>query len=50
MAITYYTHGGDEVAKEIAQAGRRAAAFPADMRLPSDADAVVEAAYVASSG
>ena len=44
VAITYYTHSSDEVVKEIAEAGRRAAAFQADMRVPAEADAVVEAA------
>jgi 3-oxoacyl-[acyl-carrier protein] reductase len=43
VAITYFTHHGDEVAKEIAQTGRRAAAYRADMRAPADADAVAEA-------
>jgi 3-oxoacyl-[acyl-carrier protein] reductase len=43
VAITYYTHSCDEVAKEIEQAGRRGAAYRADMRAPTDADAVVEA-------
>ncbi len=43
VAITYHTHNGDEMAKEIAQMGRRAEAFRADMRLSADADATVEA-------
>lgn len=44
VAITYHTHNGDEVSKEIAQTGRRAAAFQVDVRFPDDVDAVVEAA------
>ncbi len=43
VAITYNTHDGDELVKEVGQLGRRAAAFRADMRLPADADAAVEA-------
>ena len=46
VAITYRTHNGDqEMAKEIAQVGRRAEAFRADMRLSADADATVEAVH-----
>lgn len=44
MAITYHTHNGDEVSKEIAQLGRRAVAFQVDLRFPEEVDAVVEAA------
>ena len=43
VAITYKTHDGDELVKEVGQLGRRAAAFRADMRLPANADAAVEA-------
>jgi 3-oxoacyl-[acyl-carrier protein] reductase len=45
VAITYHTHNGDEMAKEIAQVGRRAEAFRADMRRSADADATVEAVH-----
>jgi 3-oxoacyl-[acyl-carrier protein] reductase len=43
VAITYHTHSGDEVVKEIAGAGRRATAFQVDVRVPADVDAVVKA-------
>jgi len=43
VAITYHTHDGDEVAKQVAGAGRRAAAFRADMRRSEEADATIEA-------
>jgi 3-oxoacyl-[acyl-carrier protein] reductase len=45
VAITYHTHSSDEVTKEVEKAGRRAAAFQADMRLPANADAAVESAH-----